>query len=464
MLSDTTIAALSTAHGKGGIAVIRVSGPEALAVTGQVFFPIGKTLSEIPSNTAVFGNILYNGDIVDTGLVTVFRAPRSFTGEDTAEISCHGSEIGVQLILSALFAAGAVPAMPGEYTKRAFLNGKLSLSQAEAVGELIDAESTASLKLSSAKVRGKLSDKLKEITDGLLMILTSVYAYIDYPDEDIADMTDEEMREKTEKVLSEVDALLATYDTGRAVSHGVPTAVIGAPNVGKSSLMNLLAGHDRAIVTSIAGTTRDVITEEVALGNIRLLLSDTAGIRSTDDEVEKLGVERSVSELEKSELVLCVFDASKGISEEDRGVLERLSEFAANKKIIFVYNKSDLGRAHEKDYTEAAQSLGIPLCGTVSVSARDRAFDELKSAIEKIYPALDSELKNGLILTGARQYAALKKAKDCLESALTALRTLTPDMCCEELEGALQYLYETDGREVNEKIVESIFSHFCVGK
>lgn len=460
-LGVSTVAAISTPHGKGGIAVLRVSGDRAIEISGKVFKPIKGVLSDVPSNCAVYGEIYLDGEKIDDGLATVFRSPKSYTGEDTVEISCHGSEIGTQMVLSALLSAGAEPAGAGEFTKRAFLSGKITLSQAETVGELIDAESAAGVRLSAAKLGGALGDKITSLSGKITDILTSVYAYIDYPDEDIADMSDSEMREKCSEVLSEVRALSSTYDSGRAISKGIPTAIVGAPNVGKSSLLNFLTGYDRAIVTDIAGTTRDVITETVSIGNIRLLLSDTAGIRETEDVVEKIGVERSRRSLSESELVLALFDGSREIADEDNDIISALSEYKDSKRIICLINKSDIG-GFQSEYLELLRGLCEDVISFSTVDGEGR--EALASALMRLYPSSDEAIREGLIVTGARQYASLVNAEKAIASALEALTVLTPDMCCAELETAVRSLLEIDGRSVNERIVEGIFAHFCVGK
>lgn len=458
----STIAAISTPHGKGGIAVIRVSGKDALEISEKVFFTLSGKLSEVGANKAVYGHIYYNGEKIDDGVATVFRAPKSFTGEDTVEISCHGSEIGASMVLSALLENGAVPAEAGEFTKRAFLSGKISLSSAEAIGELIDAESAASARLSAAKLGGVLGEKINSIAEKITNILTSVYAYIDYPDEDIADMSQTQMRDACAQVLSEVTALSSTYDAGRAISKGIPSAIIGAPNVGKSSFLNLLIGCDRAIVTDIAGTTRDVITESVNVGNIRLLLSDTAGIHDTSDTVEKIGVERSIKELESAELVFVLFDSSRDILDDDIEIIKKLSGLSAQKKIIAVLNKSDMGGFEDSYRTALAGTDAKYVIDFCAKNGEGR--ERLSEILLEIYPGGDEKIRSGLIVTGARQYASLKSAGKSVSMALTALDTLTPDMCCAELESAVKALLEIDGRSVNEKIVEGIFSRFCVGK
>ncbi len=458
---NSTIAAISTPAGKGGIAVIRVSGDKAVEICEKVFVPIRGALSEKQSNMAVYGNILYRGEKIDDGIATIFRAPRSFTGEDTVEISCHGSEIGTTLVLSALMENGACAAGPGEFTKRAFLSGKLTLSQAEAVGELIDAQTVAGARLSASHLSGVLGEKISSFADRITSVLTSVYAYIDYPDEDIADMSNEEMRSACSDILADMRKLSSTYDTGRAISKGIPCAIIGAPNVGKSSFLNMLTGSDSAIVTDIAGTTRDVITESAVVGNIKLLLSDTAGIRETEDVVEKIGVERSKKELSRAELVFVLFDTSRDISEQDKEVLAQLWEYHGQKRIIAVLNKLDIAGFTEAYRRELAGLTEYILeFSTVTQSGRC----ELEGILSEIFPGGDDEIRNGLILTGVRRYTSLKNAESCLESALEALSILTPDMCCSELESAVKHLLEIDGRSVNERIVDGIFSHFCVGK
>lgn len=460
---DSTIAAVSTAPGRAGIAVIRITGKESLDVASKVFFPrSGKALSDYPSSKAVFGDIYHNGEIVDNGICLVFRAPASYTGEDTVEISCHGNDLVASMILSSLIAEGARQAEPGEFTKRAFINGKLSLSQAEAVSELIDAETTAAIKLSNAHVSGKLSDEIDLLANSLTEILASVYAFIDYPDEDLTDMSRDEMREHLLDIRDRLFALQKSYDSGRAVSSGIKTVIAGLPNSGKSSLLNMLTGTERAIVTDIPGTTRDIITEKITLGNISLVLSDTAGIRETDDVVEKIGVERAYSGIAECELVLAVVDGSCDICDDEKKLLSYLSE--SGKKVILVINKTDLGavNSEKKNYID---TVCKNFFSVVEISAKNNVGKDLiENKISELYPAGDDLLRSGLVITGARIYASVKGAYESVCDAIKTLEGYTPDLAGMDLERALSALNDADGRTISEDIVNNIFSKFCVGK
>ena len=456
-----TCAAVATAPGKAGISVIRISGEEAVDIASRVFKPASrKDLCEIPANKCVYGDIFSSdGKKIDSGMCTCFYAPHSYTGENIAEISCHGSPVGTSLVLSAIFEAGAKPALAGEFTKRAFINGKLDLTQAEAVGQLIDAQSAAALKLSSNQLDGVVSARIKECSDEITILLASLYAYIDYPDEDMTDISDDELNLRIEKIACKLNELIGTYSTGVAVNEGVNAAIVGKPNTGKSSFLNMMLGFPRAIVTDIAGTTRDVVSEKLNVGNIMLKMSDTAGIRETSDEVEKIGVEKSFDEMERSDVIFAVFDVSRQVNDAFE-LCERLVQYKDSKNVVIVLNKCDISAPSEyKAYFESKKFDNI-----VCISAKNcTGKDCIENAIKKIYP--DSEnIENKAVLTNARQCAALKKAFESTKRALKALAELTPDTACLDMESALGELLEADGRRVSEQIVNSIFSHFCVGK
>ena len=439
-----TCAALSSGAGKAGVAVIRLSGDDAVKIASAVFKPQnGKPLTELPSRYAAFGTAFAaDGKKIDTGLATVFRAPHSYTGENTVEISCHGSPVGTSLILGALFEAGAKPALPGEFTKRAFISGKLDLTQAEAVADLLDAESADELRLFSAQLEG-----------------------MDYPDEDMSDLSDQEMAEQISDTLSTLESLCNTYSSGRAVTKGVYTVIAGAPNTGKSTFFNLLAESDRAIVTDIAGTTRDVITETVVCAGIKLRLADTAGIRTTDDTVEKIGVERSEKALEESELIFAVFDGSRDdITAEEKAFIAKIAALAAKKPVAALINKNDIASDRQiKRWETALQDAGITHILPFSAQNGD-GKKQLEAFLHTLFPLSGEALEHGMILANARQYAAVKGAVSALKNALNALKTLTRDMAGLDLEEALGALCEADGRQVSEQVVNTIFAHFCVGK
>ena len=461
-----TCAAVSTALGKAGVAVIRISGPEAVSIASKVFKPAGgKTLAGIQANHAIYGSIYgADGEKIDTGIATLFLAPHSYTGEDVAEISCHGSPVGVSLILASLFACGARQALPGEFTKRAFINGKLDLTQAEAVAELLDAENSSQLKLFSAQLGGALGKRIREISNSISDMLSAVYAYIDYPDEDMSDMSDEEIIDNIISLRKDLGSLCATYSTGVAVTKGIHTVIAGTPNTGKSTFFNLLSGFDRAIVTDIAGTTRDVITESIQVSGIKLLISDTAGMHETEDTVERIGVEKSLEAFEDAELLLCVFDGSRNMEQEDCEFAKRAASKQEEKKVIAIINKSDTAQSETfSGVVEYIRNAGFKHIVLMSAKTGE-GKDDFEKAIQDFYPATETDLSGGMIIANARQYAAVVKAAECLDNALTAMKTLTRDMAGLDLEQAMGELCEADGRKVSEQIVNNIFSRFCVGK
>ena len=317
-----TIAALSSPVGKGGVAVIRISGSEAFDIAERVFKSVsGKKIADIKPNMMTYGHIVSEEKVIDDGLCVKFCAPKSFTGEDTVEINCHGGIFITQKVLSAVFTAGARPAEAGEFTRRAFVNGKMALSQAEALGTLLEAKNDGQIDLARSAMGGKIKEECDKLYQKLVALVASVYAKVDYPEEDLADMDNDEMTDATRTLLSEVQKLKATYKTGHAVMEGISTVICGKPNVGKSSLYNALVGRDAAIVTEIEGTTRDLLSESVSIGRVTLRLCDTAGIRKTDDKVEQIGVERAKRSLDEAELVLAVFDNSRELDNEDKELI-----------------------------------------------------------------------------------------------------------------------------------------------
>lgn len=459
MAEGMTVAAVSTPFGKGGVALIRVSGDDAVSVCEKVFFPKGnRALCDIEPRTAVYGDIVSCGEHIDDGMAVVFRAPHSYTGEDTVELTCHGGTYITGCVLEAVFAAGAHPAPAGEFTKRAFLSGKLSLSQAEAIADVIDAGSREQVRLAGANARGALTKEIDEITDKIENIITSTYAYIDYPDEDLTDITPDEMRDQILGVGTALKKLAQSYHMGKAIRDGVDTAIIGKPNTGKSSLLNMLCREERAIVTDIEGTTRDIIEERVSLGRVTLNLCDTAGIRQTDDSVEKIGVNLALGRAQSAELLLAVFDISRDMDECDTEIIGMI-ESAPGKKIA-VLNKCDLKRRF--DFTPYA---GI-FDKVVELSALTcEGKEELVRAINGLYIAGEIDYDSTSIVSNARQYAEIVKASDAVERAICALdEGQTQDIAALDLEIALSELSELDGRAVNERIVDGIFSRFCVGK
>ena len=456
-----TIAAVSTPRGKGGIAVIRVSGDGAAEIAAGVF---SADLTAKPPRTAVYGNIyapLPDGgrEVVDDGVAVLWRGPNSYTGEDVLEISCHGGVLVTQAVLEAVLTAGARMAEAGEFTRRAFLNGRLGLGQAEAVGALLEAKTRGQLALSRGGMGGRLGARCAELGEMLRTAAVSCMAAIDFPEEDLREMSREEMVEAVSEAARGLRTLAATWRTGRAVAEGIPTVLCGRANVGKSTLYNRLVGRDAAIVTAIAGTTRDVLTETVEFGGVTLRLTDTAGLRDTEDPVEAIGVGRARAALAEAELVLAVFDGASPLEEDDRAMLAELSSLES--EVLILANQSDRGLVPETE--TALRATGKPV---FCISAETgMGMDALAEAVGACFLDGGLNLREDAIVTGARQYAALMRAAEAAEAAESALRDGLPeDLCCVDLELALGALDEVDGRSVSEDIVGEIFSRFCVGK
>ncbi len=458
-----TIAAVSTPYGKGGIAVLRISGADAISVAERVFAPKNKrALSDIESNRAVYGSIYSrkSGEaaVIDDGIAVVYRSPSSFTGEDTVEISCHGGVFLTERVLESILSSGARAAQAGEFTRRAFINGKMTLTSAEALGELLSASGDDQIILARSGLSGRLSDEVSAVYDSLCDILAAIYARIDYPDEDLADISRDEMINAANKDLDILKRLARTYSTGHAVGEGISTVIVGRTNAGKSTLYNRIVGRDAAIVTDIEGTTRDILTETARLGKVTLRLSDTAGLRDTSDRVESIGIQRARREAESAELILAVFDGSKLPDPDDKEFCDYISTLGGIK--IAIINKSDLGSTNEMNALTKGFDISIPFS-----AENGDGFEELVLAVEKIY--IDSELDMGesAIIANARQNAAITCAIDELSEALNAIRGELPlEVCCVEIENALSSLGELDGRTVSEDIISKIFANFCVGK
>jgi len=458
-----TVAAVSTPRGFGGIAVIRISGDKAVEIAERMFVPFEKKLSDVEANRAVYGKIYLSETDgkkreIDDGLAVVFRAPHSFTGEDTVEISCHGGVLITDTVLRAAFAAGAKAAGAGEFTRRAFVNGKLALTEAEALSSLLTAATDDQLKLARAGASGTLSRGISKIYEDLLSVSTAIRAKIDFPDEDLSELSDEDIERGIKTALKDAKKLEATYKTGRAVAIGIPTVICGRTNAGKSSLYNRLVGDDAAIVTDIAGTTRDIISETVSFGGVTLKLFDTAGLRETDDKVERIGVERAKDAIRKAELIIAVFDGSAELGEDDLNSISEIENSGA--AVVAVINKSDLGQHRDTDKIKKKFKNTVVLS-----TATGEGIDSLSEKIRSLYFDGEIDLSCDAVVTNERQHAALVLTSDHLRSAQEALELSVPvDAVCSDIERAMSALAGIDGREVGEDIVASVFSKFCVGK
>ncbi len=451
-----TIAAVSTPRGKGGIAVLRLAGADVLAVLGKVFRPFAKDAVFRP-RYATYGEILAaDGGVMDEGLVTYFPSPHSFTGEDVAEISCHGGALLTEQVLSRVLEAGARPAEAGEFTRRAVMNGKMKLSSAEALGALLEAKTAGQVCLARGGMAGKLSEALESAFSRLSLLLADVYAKIDFPDEDLNCMSREALTAELVALRSELSALLSTYRTGHAVAQGIATVICGPVNAGKSTLYNALVGRDAAIVTDVAGTTRDILCETVGVGQVTLRLFDTAGLRDTDDTVEGIGVARARAAMDEAELILCVLNASAPADGEVQALLDGLRGKSA--PVVVVLNQCDRGDAFPTALLEGFAHV-------VRVSAVSGEISELRTLIEGLYLSDGLDLRTDAIVANARQHAALARAVEALSASVEALSLDVPlDAACIDAELAMAALGEVDGRAVDEQILADIFANFCVGK
>ena len=445
---ERTIAAIATPYGVGGISVIRVSGSQAIDIVNKIFT---KDISEVSSHTVHYGYIKVGEEYIDEVLVTVMKGPKTFTGEDIVEIGTHGGILVTNKVLDACVVAGAELAEAGEFTKRAFMNGKIDLARAEAVIDLINSDSQIAEQNAVNQLRGGLTNAIENIRDSLVDLAAHMQVSIDYPDEDLEEITTEDILNTIKDSSEKVNNLIKSADDGRIIKDGIRTVIIGKPNVGKSALMNRLAGYEKAIVTDIAGTTRDMIEENISLAGIPIKLIDTAGIHDTSEEVEKIGVERSVKSIDGADLVLVILDGSKSIDDEDNLVIEK-SEFT---KRIVIANKSDVGVVGD------AEKIA-----DVCISAKTgEGIDELTCLIKDMYKLGEISSKCGEIITNIRHKKALIDCFEALKRAEYAIESDIPqDLAAMDINIAIDSLGEITGETVSEDIVSAVFKNFCVGK
>lgn len=452
----STIAAISTAQGQGGIGVIRVSGEDSFTIVDKIFKSVsGKKIMDIKGYTALFGHIYNNEEVLDEAVVLKYVAPKSFTGENVVEISCHGGMYITKEVLNAVIMSGASLAEPGEFTKRAYLNGKMDLTKAESVMDIISAKSKSAARAALFVKDGALFKKSQQVKQLLLDKAAHLSAWADYPEEDIPEVTEDSIMDAIEESISILEKLLSTYDMGQVVKEGIDTVIAGRPNAGKSTLMNLLVGREKSIVTNIAGTTRDVVEDTVLVGNVMLKLSDTAGIRDTDNEIEKIGVQKTFDKINGAGLVIALFDNNEELNSEDIDLINKIKDMPC----IAVINKIDLEDKVDKKYiTDNIENV-------VYISAKQQDnIDELKNMIEKIAGTEDFDPSAGIV-ANERQRNAIRNAVNSLYEAKEILAMgMTMDAITVSLQETIDYLLELTGEKAGEEIVDSVFHNFCVGK
>lgn len=452
-----TIAAIATIQAPSAIGIVRLTGPDTRRILDGVFAPTnGRPMCAQTPRKLVFGRALdRSGGVIDEALAVLFPGPNSYTGEDCAEIHCHGSPVVLDEVLAAAFARGARQARGGEFTQRAFLSGRMDLIQAESVADLIDAESAGAARNAVGQLQGRMSRSVGGIYDALMDVVSRFYAIVDYPDEEIEPLQQAQIEQTLAESAERLDALLATFSRGRLLKSGVPAVILGKPNAGKSSLLNALLGYDRAIVTDIAGTTRDTVEEKVLVGSVLLRLCDTAGIRDAADTVERLGVERAQQAAQRAELALLVLDGSAPLTREDE---EAIAAARRARRMLVLVNKADLPQVLD------TAALRVRFGEVIPLSARSGAgVDALCRAVEELFAG--GETPRGELLTNARQAESAQRALDAVRRAEQALRSgLSPDAVLTDAEEALEALAEFSGKRVRDDLVATIFSRFCVGK
>lgn len=458
-MQEETISAVITALGEGAVGIVRISGENALAVGEKMFRAAsGKKLAEYAPNTLVYGNVYEEDSLIDEVLAVYMKAPRSYTAEDVVEIQCHGGVQSLKKILELSYKEGARPAEPGEFTKRAFLNGRIDLTQAEAVMDIIKSRSEASLKLAVRQQNGQLAKALRSLRTDLVDIIVNLEAVIDYPEEDIEDVTFGKVQESISISCEKIENLLAHAHTGKILREGLRTAIVGRPNVGKSSLLNALLKEDRAIVSEYAGTTRDVIEEQLLLDGVPLVLADTAGIRQTDDFVEAIGVERSKQHLQDAELVICVVDGSVPLTPEDEDILEAAQE----KPFVIIVNKSD--KDINDNFLALQERFGKEQVMALSAKTT-QGIDEFTAWLKNFVYGSEGALSDGVYVQNARHEQLLREALGFLEDAGNAAENMLPYDCIViDVRNAIDLLGEITGDTVQDEIINQIFSRFCIGK
>ncbi|MDF2548640.1 MAG: tRNA uridine-5-carboxymethylaminomethyl(34) synthesis GTPase MnmE [Anaerosolibacter sp.] len=458
---DDTIAAIATAPGEAGIGIVRLSGPMAVEILDQVFVPSkGKSIKEFPSRRLTHGYIVHphTQDKIDEALVVYMKGPHTYTAEDVAEIDCHGGIVPVRRILSLVLSMGARMAEPGEFTKRAFLNGRIDLAQAEAVMDVISAKTEKGFDIALGQLEGSLSKEVHKIRANILEMIAHITVNIDFPDEDIEEITYDGLEKQAKKIVDIIDTLLSTAHSGKIIREGLKTVIIGKPNVGKSSLMNALLKESRAIVTEIPGTTRDVIEEYVSIQGIPLKIVDTAGIRETEDLVEKIGVARSKEFFNKADLIIFVLNASESLTEEDRQIIQLVNDRDA----IILLNKTDLPMV----VNEGELQEMLPGKKVIRISVTEGiGLKEIEDTIAQMVYGGQVKHKELSLVTNVRHQNALERAKRSMEDAVKAIQTNMPlDFVEVDVRDCWEYLGEITGDTVGEDIIDRIFANFCLGK
>ncbi len=454
----STIAAISTPAGKGGIGIVRISGPAALETAGKVFrAKNGRDVCSMKGYTAAFGTVHSpEGKLIDQCVLLCFRAPRSYTGEDVAELQCHGGEAALQAVLRAVLDSGAEPAGRGEFTRRAFLSGRISLTEAEAVMDIVSAASSQGERAAASMAEGSLARKTAEYRDRILAVQTQIAAEIDFPEEDVDEADRDQLTEEVRSLADSLNGLIKGYGAGQKMLRGIPAAIVGSPNVGKSTILNLVTGYDRAIVSPEAGTTRDIIEEQVVLGGMTLMLADTAGIReNASGDIERIGIDRARNRLLRSSLILAVFDTSRPLGEDDIALMEELG----GRPVLAVLNKNDLPPAADTGRIKETFPDWVELS-----AVEEGALETLEKAVAEMAGVAGFDADSPLLANerqrncAVRAYDALNEAADSLEKGYTL------DVCYALLDEALSVLYELSGENASEEVIDAVFSSFCVGK